>query len=95
VTGGHACVSRPPLKLAPVEGPWPSPRSCANWEVDLGSHEASWMDDLCASLVLGSCCVSVDTAFVTLFPTTVEIASCKGNKLLYTGWFPGQSSGAL
>ena len=56
-----------------------------NREVELGSHIISWTI-FCFSrsqqLVLWT------LVFVTLFPTSVERASCKVHGLLFTGWLP-------
>ena len=61
-------------------------RGCVNRHVGLSSHKVSWIIFL---LQMFPIIVSVDTVFVTLFSTMVEIISSKVRKLLRTGWLLG------
>ena len=62
-----------------------SPSVLVKREMEPGSDVVSWTVFL---LQLFLTVGSGDTVSVTLFPTTVERASCKVHTLLCTGWLP-------
>ena len=100
ITSGFCCCR---VSLTPRDGRSTRLGSCVRACVSvcvcestctLPACHVSWMIFL---LQLFSTVASPDTVCVTLFPTTDEIASCKGQQLFCTGWFlpPGGGGAAF